>query len=189
VTSHAESDEAQTPEAPTISRRRIVRTAATAAWAVPAIQLATSVPAFAASGCCDLTVTGTGQWSEGELNYVTIPLNISNGCATAVTGLTVVLAVCGLKDITYLGSDVLPPGWVQAGKANAKLDPDGSGCYTLTFMTAQPLAGHTTAHPQFTVKTKAYAGSGNHRPAGTVTAVVSTTGCTASTVIAIPKVG
>jgi hypothetical protein len=189
VTSHAESDEAPNEEARTFSRRRIVRTAATAAWAVPAIQLATSVPAFAASGCCDLTVTGSGQWSPGELNYIDIPLNIGNGCATAVTGLTVVLTVCGLQDITYLGSDVLPAGWVQAGKANAKLDADGSGCYTLTFMTTQPLAGHTTTHPQLTVKTKAYAGSGQHRPAGTVTAVVSATGCTTSTVIDIPKVG
>ena len=36
----------------------------------------------------------------------------------------------------------------------------------------------------------AYVGSGNHRPAGTITAVVSTAGCTsAPTVISIPQVG
>jgi len=125
---------------------------------VPAIQVATAVPAFAVSGCCDLTLTGSAHWRTGDLNYIDIPLDISNGCNGAVTGLTVTLTICGIKDITYLGTDVLPTGWTQLGKANKKLDPDGNGCYTVTFVTAQSLGGHSATHPQFAVKTQAYVG-------------------------------
>jgi hypothetical protein len=43
---------------------------------------------------------------------------------------------------------------------------------------------------QLTVKSTAYTGSGNHRPAATVTTMVSTAGCAApAQVIAVPKVG
>ena len=185
MTSHAQNDEPRT-----ISRRRVVRTAATAAWAVPAIQLATTVPAFAASGCCNVSLTGSAHWRADGLNYIDIPLDLSNGCNTAVTGLTVMLTVCGIEDITYAGSEFLSPGWTQVGKGNKELDPDGSGCYTLTFVSGETLAGGSTTHPQFTVKTMAYIGSGNHRPAGTITAVVSTAGCTSSPiVIDVPQVG
>jgi hypothetical protein len=183
VTSHAQNEE---PRA--ISRRRIVRTAATAAWAVPAIQLATAVPAFAASGCCELSVTGTPHWREGGLNYIDIPLVISNGCSTAVSGLVVTLTICGVKDVTYAGSEFLPAGWTQVGKGNKHLDPDGNGCYTVTFISTQSLAGNGTTHPQFTVKSQAYDGSGHKRPAGTITAVVSSNGCSTSQVLTLPKV-
>jgi hypothetical protein len=185
VTFHAQNDEPRT-----ITRRRIVRTAATAAWAVPAIQVATSVPAFAASGCCSLSVGGSAHWRDGELNYIDIPLDLTNGCATAVSGLTVTLTICGLDSITYAGTDFLPAGWVQLGHGNKGLDADGSGCYTVMYTTGTSLDGNATTHPQFTVKTQAYVGAGNHRPAGTITAVVSTNGCTSSpVVISIPAVG
>jgi hypothetical protein len=183
VTSDVQNDE---PRA--IGRRRVVRTAATLAWTVPAIQVATAIPAFAVSGCCSLSLTGTPHWRESGLNYIDIPLNLSNGCNTAVAGLTVMLTVCGLSDITY--SETLTSGWTQAGKANKTLTPDGSGCYTLTFTSAQSLAGNSSTQPQFTIKSQAYVGSGHHRPAGTITAVVSTSGCTSpATVLTIPKVG
>jgi hypothetical protein len=185
VTSHAQNDEPRT-----IGRRRVVRTAATLAWTVPAIQLATSVPAFAASGCCNVSLTGSAHWREDALNYIDIPLDLSNGCDTEVTGLTVMLTVCGLSDITYLGSEYLPSGWTQVGKGNKELDSDGSGCYTLTYVSGETLAGNSATHPQFTVKTTAYVGSGHHRPAGTITAVVSSAGCTSSpVVINVPQVG
>lgn len=173
-----------------ISRRRIVRTAATAAWAVPAIQIATAVPAFAASGCSSVTLGGSAQWRTGGLNYIDIALDLTNSCNTAVTGLTVTLTICGLEDITYSGSEFLPAGWTQVGKANKKLDADGNGCYTIVFMSGQTLAANTTTHAQFTVKTMAYVGSGDHRPAGMISAVVSSAGSTsAPQAIAIPQVG
>jgi hypothetical protein len=157
---------------------------------VPAIQVATAVPAFAVSGCCDVSVAGTALWRADGLNYIDISLDLFNGCNTAVNGLTVTLTVCSLDDITYSGEDKLPPGWTQVGKGNKRLTPDASGCYTLTYLSAQTLAGNGATHPTFTVKTQAYVGSGNHRPAGTVTAVASTSGCTSQpTVIPVPKVG
>jgi len=174
----------------TIGRRRLVRTGAALAWTVPAISLATAVPAFAVSGCCHLSVTGSGHWRAEGLNYVDIPLEITNGCATPVTGLTVVLTVCGIKNLTYAGTEFLPAGWTQLGKGNKEIDSDGNGCYTLTFLTALTVPGNSTTRAQLTVKSMAYTGSGNHRPAATVTVNASTAGCAAPTrVIAVPQVG
>jgi hypothetical protein len=178
VTSRAQNDDDQ-PR--TIGRRRIVRSAATVAWAVPAIQIATAVPAFAASGCCNVTLTGDAHWRDGGLNYLDIPLNLANGCDTTVSGLTVTLTICGIDDITYSNTDNLPAGWTQAGRADKKLDASG-GCYTLTYVSAMSLDGHGSTSPQLTVKSMAYVGSGHHRPAGTITATVSTAGCTSAPV-------
>ena len=44
------------------SRRSVVRTAAHAAWAVPAIQIATSAPAFAAASDTLAFTAGSGDW-------------------------------------------------------------------------------------------------------------------------------
>ena len=150
----------------------------------------TAVPAFAASGCCDVSVDGSAHWRADGLNYIDLELDLANGCNTAVNGLTVTLTICSLEDITYAGEDKLPQGWTQLGKGNKKLTADGSGCYTVTYTSGQTLAGNGTVHPQFTVKTQAYVGSGNSRPAGTVTAVVSTSGCTSPPkIVTIPGVG
>ena len=186
MSDHIETDD----QTRTIGRRRLVRGAATVAWAVPAIQIASAVPAFAAaSGCCDVSLTGSARWRTGELNYIDIPLNLANGCGTAVTGLTVTLTICGVQDITYSGAELLPSGWSQSGKGNKKLDADGNGCYVVTFVSGMTLAGNAATHPQFTLKTMAYTGSGK-RPAGSITAQVSTTGCTSTLVpISLPKVG
>ena len=151
------------------------------AWTVPAIQLAASVPAFAGSGCCSLSASGSATWRTGELNYIDIPLDITNECATAVSGLTVILTICGVDGVTYSGEERLPTGWVQGGKGNKRLDPDGNGCYTMTFTSAQGPGGNATVHPTFTVKSMGYTGDGDKRPAGSITATVSTAGCSAET--------
>jgi hypothetical protein len=147
---------------------------------VPAISLASAVPAFAGSGCCDLSVAGLAHWRNGGLNYIDVPLDIANACSTSVSGLTVTVIICGIEDITYTGTDFLPPGWTQAGKANKQLTADEDGCYTLTYLSVGPLAGQSATHPQLTVKTMAYTGTGNHRPAGSVTVLVSSAGCSAA---------
>jgi hypothetical protein len=160
------------------------------AWSVPAISVATAVPAFAGSGCCSLSASGSANWRAGELNYVDMTLDITNECSTAVSNLTVILTICGLDKITYTGQEFLQAGWVQGGQGNKNLDPDGNGCFTLTFTTAQSLAGNATIHPVFTAKTMAYVGNGDHRPPATITATVSTTGCSAETfAIVLPQVG
>lgn len=174
----------------TIGRRRLVRTGATLAWTVPAISMATAVPAFAVSGCCSLSVTGSAHWRANGLNYFDIPLTISNGCKTAVSGLTVVLTVCGVKDVEWTGTEYLPAGWTQLGKPNKPAPSDGNGCYTLTYLTALSVPANGSLPAQFTGKSMAYVGSGNHRPAGTITVNVSTAGCTApAVVVPLPKVG
>ncbi len=174
----------------TIGRRRLVRTGAALAWTVPAISLATAVPAFAGSGCCDLSVTGSGTWRPNGLNYIDIPLDITNGCSTPVVGLTVVLTVCGVKNVTYAGTEYLPAGWTQVGTPNKAIDPDQDGCFTLTLLTALTVPGNTTTHGQLTVKSMAYVGTGAHRPAATVTVNASTAGCSAATqVVDVPQLG
>ena len=186
MTSHAQNDEPTS-----ISRRRIVRTGAMLAWTVPAISVATAIPAFAASGC-SLGISGTtANWVDGELNYIEVPLSLSNQCNTPVTGLTVTLYVCGIKDVTYAGADpYLPWGWSQGAKGNKALTPDSNGCYTLVFTDGQALGANSTTNPTFRVKSMAYTGSGNHRPAGTITATVSANGYVSQTfVLQVPKVG
>ncbi len=185
MTSPAQNDEPRT-----ISRRRIVRSGATLAWAVPAISVATAVPAFAGSECCDLTVSGDASWADGELNYIDIPLTISNGCSGTVTGLTVTLTICGVDKVTYTGSEYLPAGWVQAGKANQTLTADSNGCYTVMFTYAAALDGNATISPTFRLKSKGYVGSGT-RPSGSITAHVAAGACTAAqdVNIVLPQVG
>lgn len=183
MTSHEQND----AQPPTIGRRRIIRSAATVAWAVPAISIATAVPAFAGTGCCDVSLTGSAQWRTGELNYFDIPVTISNGCSSTVSRLTLMLKICGLDDVTYTGTDFLPSGWTQVGSGNKKLTPDGDGCYTLTFTSAVTLGANGSTSVTFTGKSKAY--QGGSRPAASVTAMLSAAGCTAVPVaIVLPAV-
>lgn len=84
------SDANSTTERSRTSRRTVVRTAAHAAWAVPAIQIATSVPAFAAVSNKLLLSTFTARWSgPGNSTKLTITATIKNDdgntAATAVT--------------------------------------------------------------------------------------------------------
>jgi hypothetical protein len=184
VTSHAQNDEPRT-----ISRRGIVRSGATLAWAVPAITMVTAVPAFAGSSCCALSVgDGHAAWRSGDLNYADITLDIHNDCSGDVTGLTVTLTICDVDGVTYSGMN--PAGWVPVGKPNKNVDADGQGCYTLTYTSAATLAGGADVSPTFTFKTMAYTGQGNHRPAGTILAHVTAGDCTAQdSSIVLPKVG
>lgn len=154
-----------------IGRRRLVRTAATAAWAVPAIQVAAAVPAFAASGC-GVTAAGTAAWRSGGLNYLDTSLTLANDCGTALTGpLTVSLTYCVFDGIGYTPAD--HSGWTQVGDAQVAQN----GCTTLTFTTAQGLPSNGQVTVTFVAKTMSYDGSddgtpGEKRPAGTVTATL-----------------
>lgn len=182
MTSHAPDNESRS-----LSRRRVVRSAATLAWAVPAISVASAVPAFAGSAdCCNLTVSGSASWVSGDLNYIDVPLDLANACGTSVSGLTVTLYVCGPSELEYSGTN--PSGFIHAGKANNSLTADGSGCFTVTYTSGQSLGGNSSTTPTFRLKSKAYVGSGK-RPAGTITATVSSAGCTStSVVIPLPQV-
>lgn len=122
-----------TTEPSAVSRRTILRTTAHAAWMVPAISLASAVPAMAA---CSLTTdftlsvgalgaafnTGSGKKARTRSNTVS---NITSGASTGAAG-TAQLVVKIDQPAKYLGVDLLPsesgwsisvPGWV-AGAVN-----------------------------------------------------------------------
>jgi hypothetical protein len=158
-----------------ISRRSVIKGAAHVAWAVPAIQVVSAVPAFAASGC-KIDVTGSATWRSGEANYIDVLLSITNSGTVAASSLTVTLTICDLEEITYNGrEDYLPAGWTQAGDPNAPLEADGDGCYTLTYSTGTALPPNQTVTPKFTPKTQFY--KGNKRPGGTISVTVTSPQC------------
>lgn len=82
---------AESPSDQPLSRRTVLRTAAHAAWAVPAIQLVSAAPAFAASGDT-LAFAGTPSWASKKiLNVSFVVTNTSPG--TQADGLTVTLTM------------------------------------------------------------------------------------------------
>jgi hypothetical protein len=176
VASHTHDDD----QARSISRRRIVRSTATMAWAVPAITVASAAPAFAGVSppppCCNLVVTGSGAWETKEANYLDLHVTLTNGCSTAVTGLTLSLRFCDLKQMSYYDTSALPTGWTQGGKPNDIPPVDGNGCNVLTFSTTGSLGANSSVQLTFTTKTMFYKGQGK-RPGGTVTATLNSGTC------------
>ena len=73
-----------------LSRRAVLRTAAHAAWAVPAIQIVAAAPSFAASGdALALAPTPTGVWDLGA-NRMTATIRVKNiSAANPTAGLQV----------------------------------------------------------------------------------------------------
>jgi hypothetical protein len=94
------NDQIEHPSTRTLGRRAVVRTAAHAAWAVPAIQLVTSVSADAAvcsantSAPADFTVTGSASKTGLLTTTVTGTYNVTNAGKAGNASLT--LAVLGL---------------------------------------------------------------------------------------------
>lgn len=69
-----------------LSRRSVVRTAAHAAWAVPAIQVAATVPAYAAVSDPLTFTAGSGDWTQPlGYPYVDVTTTVLNGSATDTT--------------------------------------------------------------------------------------------------------
>lgn len=78
-----------TPQRIAPSRRTVLRTAAHAAWAVPAVQIATSVPAFASvsnHAKIDLVLTNTPTSSTGNPKKATLDLTVTNNGVSTKTG-------------------------------------------------------------------------------------------------------
>jgi hypothetical protein len=115
-----------TTESSAISRRTILRTTANAAWMVPAISLASAVPAMAAcSLATDFTLTGgslSGNTYSGGLGHKTRSYVVSNQTAGSSSGAagTASLLVRIEESAKALGLDVLDstagwsvsvPGW------------------------------------------------------------------------------
>jgi len=95
------------------SRRAVLRTAAHAAWVVPAVQIATSVPAFASvsnHATIDLTVTSStrsGKVGTIKLTVTNSGVRTTNGNSTAST---VTLTFSGTG---FLGLKTSSPGTIS----------------------------------------------------------------------------
>lgn len=74
-----------------LSRRTVMRTGAHAAWAVPAISVATAAPALAASGPAALSVILAPIGVRVPLNTVNINATVTNNNTLATTDFQVVL--------------------------------------------------------------------------------------------------
>jgi hypothetical protein len=124
-----------------LSRRTVVKTAAHAAWIVPAVQLATMAPALATSGAAAaLTVSGSSIWvANGTLGIRNLKVDNANPQATVSLAVTL----------------VLPPGWKATVAAPAGWTVTGSGTGTLVFTKIAPqLAGKSSVTmPSFNLVT------------------------------------
>lgn len=68
-----------------LSRRTVLRAAGHAAWVVPAIQVVSMAPAFAASGTLQITAA-SGTWTRGGSSRVDGTVTVHNASTTDATG-------------------------------------------------------------------------------------------------------
>jgi hypothetical protein len=124
-----------------VARRSLVRTGVMAAWAVPAVTVAASAPAFAAcSGSGNLGGSSHGTPSRSG-KTVTITVTLANSGGTT-NGLT--LSVSG-PDALHTLDQVSATGWSTATAG-------GAGSVTLTSVATSQLACGATQAYTFTVK-------------------------------------
>jgi len=133
-----------TTEPSAVSRRTILRTTAHAAWMVPAISLASAVPAMAAcSLSTDFTLT-TGALSgvtyAGGKGYRTQSFQVSNQTAGASSGaagtaslLVTIEKAASLAGLpSYAGWSISVPGWVAVGRQPGPGDGRKNSKYLFT---------------------------------------------------------
>jgi hypothetical protein len=125
-----------------LARRSLVRTGLTAAWAVPAVTIAASAPAFAAcSGHGNLSGSSHETPSRSS-KTVTITVTLANSGGTT-SGLA--LSVSG-PDAAHTLDSVAATGWTTASGG-------GGGLQTLTSVAASQLACGAPAQAYtFTIK-------------------------------------
>jgi len=124
----------QAPEG--LQRRTVVKAGAHAAWAVPAITLATAAPAFAGSGTPSVSASGvsgtvTGTGNNRSLDVASTIANTGDG---ATTSLTVTYTITGAS-LTF-GA----PTGISAGWSSSSTGGTGTATYVFT-RTGTQLAG------------------------------------------------
>ncbi|MGC4111100.1 MAG: hypothetical protein QM747_11905 [Nocardioides sp.] len=125
-----------TESAPGASRRALVRGAAHAAWAVPAVSLATAAPAHAATSNGGAGLTYTAQWWVFPLSkkYVVIPaLQITNPGSVRTIDVPVVTMNFPVNDFWGIVPMQVGPPW----PAYANI----SGFYPWIISTISPAPG------------------------------------------------
>lgn len=131
------------------SRRAVVRTAAHAAWAVPAIQIAAAAPAFASSLVNDIQGGSATITKSGPTQYTASGITVASDGPTALASGTVqlLLTVAGGKNNPVWAATPAPAAtgsWLFLG---------GVDSHVLTFVyngtvgkgATTPLAGTLTA--------------------------------------------
>ncbi len=128
-----------------VSRRTLVRTGATAAWAVPVISVATAAPAMAAvSG--GLSVSGSGSYANKNSTALPLTITVTNNRTSAASGCSVTVSFPS----GWTPSCTQPSGWtVSTGNAQT---------HTFNSSAAIPGSGTTTFTSTFTV-TSAHKGN------------------------------
>jgi subtilisin-like proprotein convertase family protein len=121
---HSMSSNSSRPavESQGISRRTLVKGAAHAAWVVPAVQVVSAVPAFAAS--CGIKVSGSAS-NPGKSGKLTVTLTIEH---TGLNTLSITLAPSGMSNISWKTQ----AGWQRTG------DTGGTVTYTWTGSSSIP---------------------------------------------------
>lgn len=129
------------------SRRTLLRTAGTVAWAVPAVTLVSTAPAFAASGVTVPVLIGLSEASTGgpipdRTLRVSIPLSYPPGAFPI--GSVITIRVFDPSSI-LLGAPTrgpVPSGWQQVGSASGSRN--AGWLYTFRTTTASPTVPFTT---------------------------------------------
>lgn len=152
MASHERNTSEQHPRAG-VNRRTLMRTGAHAAWSIPAVQLVTQAPAYAASGPAALSVTATNSGWTGNSTVnarFTVTTTVTNTNAQPTTNLSVTYTLP-----TGVNATVTPPaGWSVVEATNGtnvivleKIDPqlggDGTtGPFIVTFDPADAVVGN-----------------------------------------------
>jgi len=141
------STEDLAPETPSgTTRRTVLKAAGHAAWMIPAVQIASQVPALAASGD-GIAKASTGNshtaWSESAQRATsTVTSTIVNNDTKPSTSLTVVLTMTAPKNTTFTSpTATVPSGWTgnSAGVLSA-----GDTIATWNWATTTPIDAGAT---------------------------------------------
>lgn len=118
------------PDAPSISRRRL---ASGIAWSVPVVVSAVAAPAYAASGCPELTVAGYLTTSSYDRVTVT-----NSGTVTWPIGTTITWTIQNRSSNSDTFWILSRTGVSQSGASSITVAPGATG--TLTFTTTAAVA-------------------------------------------------
>ena len=138
------SERSSAPDSQLLSRRTLVRAGATAAWAVPAIQVVAAAPAFAAGsgGPTTLTpATPTGKYTSSTALNVTASVTNSGTQSANNLQLTITLPTAATGTVTATGWTVTGSGTTFVFTADSPLVATASVGFDVTFAVTRNPAG------------------------------------------------
>ena len=140
--------------APAVTRRRVVRTAAHAAWATPVVVAASAAPAWAGSANGGVDVVGLMAARVDSTGTITLALQNNTGASVASTLVTV-----NVGGVPMPSSPVMSSGSAAAGWAFNQVSTTVQGFFVICSRAENLPAGDTTPALTFTFNAGA-AGAG-----------------------------